>query len=362
MLLIAALGAGNAAAATFSDGNLYQSFEQMTAWASSFATVNSDVVRLVNYGTTSGGRPLLALNITVNPTADDPNKPEFLFAAGIHAREVISSQSAYKLAEYLVAGYRSGDAKFQNILSTRDVWIIPNQNPDGRVVVESGYGDQRKNDHWYAGQPLPATGNSWARGVDLNRNYPHQWSRASPYVTDETYRGPSALSEPEAKGLWDLVHDTSRFSRLLAAIDIHSGASTIIAPWISANDPSPPLPADTRTKFNSLTARMSQLTGYSTNRLSYDSYGTLSDSLYEEFGTYAVTEEVFMGSGDTFTFFNPTNSTTRDATVDKVISSAMYTLSDEAFAVPEPSVFVLLLAGGTLLACIARRRTGRGAR
>jgi carboxypeptidase T len=353
--LIVAVIAGKATAYTFPVG-LYQSFSQMTTWATDLATTNPDIVNLVNYGTTTGGRPLLALNITVNPAANDPNKPEFLFAAGIHAREVIGSQSAYSLAEYLVKGYRNNDATIRNILSTRDVWIIPNQNPDGRVVVEGGYSDQRKNDHWYSGQPT--TGSNWMRGVDLNRNYPHKWILASSDLIDETYRGPSVLSEPEASGLWNLLHDKTRFSHLLAAIDIHSGAATILAPWTSPTDfNANPLPAADRAKFDSLAGRMSQLTGYSTARLSYDSYGTLTDSLYQEFGTYAVLEESYMGpSTDYFTLFNPTDQATRDATVNKVIASSMYLLSDEAFAVPEPSVVVLLAGGAVLLLFVALRR------
>ena len=361
--LIAALAAGNAwAVATFQSVGLYQSFDQMTAWANNLAAANPDIVKLVQYGTTTQGRPLLALNITVNQQVNDPSKPEFLFAGGLHAREVIGSQSAYKLAEYLVNGYRSNnDPVFRNILSTRDVWIIPNQNPDGRAVVEAGYSTQRKNNHWYSGQPT--AGYSYTRGVDLNRNYPHKWNLASASVLDETYRGPSVLSEPEASSLWALLHDQTRFSRLLAAIDIHSGAATILSPWTSPSDfAANPLPAATRAKFDSLAARMNQLTGYPTDRLGYDSYGTLTDSLYEEFGTYAFTEEVFSGPfTDYFTLFNPVDQSTRDATVDRAVSSAMFLLSDEAFAVPEPSILVLLLAdGAALLACVARRRRRMG--
>jgi len=353
---LAALAAGNAAGVTFQSSGLYQSFDQMTVWAANLAATNPDIVNLVQYGTTTGGRPLLALNITINPLANDPNKPEFLFAGGLHAREAIGSESAYKLAQHLVNGYRSGSSTFQNILSTRDVWIIPTQNPDGRVVFEGGYSTMRKNDHWYSGQPT--VGPSYARGVDLNRNYPHKWNLASASVNDETYRGPSVLSEPEAQGLWNLLHDKTRFSRLLAAVDIHSGAATILSPWTSPSEfPAYPLPADTRAKFDILANRMSQLTGYSTARLGYNSYGTLTDSLYEEFGTYAFTEEVFEGPfTDYFTLFNPIDQATRDATVDKAIASSMYLLSDEAFVVPEPSVVVLLAGGALLLLFVALRR------
>jgi len=357
--LLNLLAATSGRAYTFQSTGLYQSFDQMTAWAGDFRAANPDLVSVVQYGATDQGRPLLAIDITVDPLLHDPRKPEFLFAAGIHAREVIASQAAYKLAEHLIDGYRrGGDPVFQSILSTRDVWIIPDQNPDGRVVVEGGYSGQRKNVHWYPGQNTY----DYTCGVDLNRNYPHLWNMASADVLDETYRGPRVLSEPESQSLWTLLHDQSRFSHLLAAVDIHSGAATLLAPWTSPSDfAAHPLPASSRAKFASLADRMSQLTGFSTARLGYDSYGTLTDSLYEEFGTYAFTEETFNGPfTDYFAYFNPVDQATRDAAVDRVIASAMFLLSDEAFAVPEPSMLVLLVAGGVLMLAWVWRRNEVG--
>jgi carboxypeptidase T len=355
--LVALCGAGNLWAYTFQSTGLYHSYNDLAAWAANLQAQNPNLVNVVQYGTTASGRPLLALDITVNPLVNDPNKPEFLFAAGIHAREVITSESARTLAETLVNGYRSADPLYVSMLSKRDVWIIPDQNPDGRMRVEAGYSDQRKNFHWYSGQNT----NDATCGVDLNRNYPHKWSLASSSLKDETYRGPSPLSEAESSSLWNLLHDQDRFSHLVAAIDFHSGAATILTPWTSQTDYNQnPLPAADRQKFDFLATRMQQITGYSTSRLGYDSWGTLTDSLYEEFHTYAVTEEVFGGPFyDYFTYFNPIDQPTRDATINKAVGSAMFMLSDEAFAVPEPSTFVLLVVAGMgALVCIWRRRRG----
>lgn len=342
-------------AATFQSTGLYHSYSELATWASDLQTQNPNLVNVVQYGLTSSGQPLLALDITVNPLVNDPGKPEFLFTAGIHAREVITSEAALALAETLVAGYRANDPLYVNMLSSRDVWIIPDQNPDGRVEVEAGRSDQRKNMHWYSGQNV----NDYTCGVDLNRNYPHKWDLASANLWDETYRGPNPLSEPEAYYLWNLLHDTAQFSHLLCALDIHSGAQTIMSPWVSAEEfNANPLPAATRQKFDSLTAGMQAATGFSTDRLGYSSWGSLTDSLYEEFGAYAMTEEIFGGPfNDYFTFFNPIDQATRDATVSSTVNSAMFLLSDQAFRVPEPSTVVLLAAGaGILLAGLWRRR------
>lgn len=56
-----------------------------------------------------------------------------------------------------------------------DLWVVPTINPDG--VARGTRGN--------------------ARGVDLNRNFPHQWAR----LTGKYYSGPRPLSEPESRAL-----------------------------------------------------------------------------------------------------------------------------------------------------------------
>jgi hypothetical protein len=346
-------------AATFQDTGIYQSYNNLAAWANNLQAQNPNLVKVVQYGTSYLGNPLFALEITANATVNDPSKPEFLFTAGIHAREVIGSEAALKIAENLVNGYTSSDpavqSTYQNMLSQRDVWIIPQQNPDGRLAVEGGRSDQRKNMHLYTGQ----TQSNFTVGVDLNRNFPHMWSSASNIVTDETYRGPSILSEPESKALWDLVNDKTKFSNLLASVDFHSGAQTILTPWSSPTDyknNQSTIPQAVQDKFTALANTLKQKTGLGTDRLTYDYYGTESDSLFEKLGSYSMTEEIYQGSGDIFSLFNPTTAAGRDAATKKAVDSALYLLSNSAFAVPEPPVSMLLATAGFILLAYLRRR------
>ncbi|MBN2581221.1 MAG: PEP-CTERM sorting domain-containing protein [Pirellulales bacterium] len=350
LFLVAAVCAPLAAsvsAATFQSVGIYQSFDQLTAWAHQFADGNPDLVELVQYGASYQGRPLLALNISLQPGVNDPTKPEFLFTGGIHAREVIASQAAYQLAERLVEGYRSGAQEFTDILAEREVWIVPNMNPDGRIVVEGGGSSQRTN----------------LQGVDLNRNFPHSWEKNNASPGSETYAGPEVLSAPEASQFWTMLHDSEKFDHLLGAIDFHSGAQTIIDPWLSPTEfRNDPLPTAERGKFDALADQMSQESGIGVGRLHYDSYGTLTDSLYDEFGAYAFTEELYQGVfTDYFTYFNPVDAATRDDRVNRAVDSALFLLSDEAFAlVPEPSTVLLLVTAGVFVLLRRGRRSAAG--
>jgi hypothetical protein len=309
----------------------------------------------VQYGSSYEGRPLLAIEITANVQTNDTSKSDFLFSAGIHAREIISSEASLKIAEDLVNGYNSTDAatkaKYQNMLTQRDVWIIPNQNPDGRLQVEGGLYSQRKNWHLYTGQSEA----NRTRGVDLNRNYPHQWSKTTGGVTVETYKGPSALSEPESNTLWDFLHNETYFSNLLCSLDFHSGDQRIMTPWTWYQDPSPALPVADAARFNVLKTELGALTQLQTGPYTIGAvYGSFADSLYEEFGSFSMTEELYRGGNtistqeDYYRYFNPTDVATRDAAIKKAVDSALYLLSDAAFAVPEPSTFILLAVAGLM--------------
>ena len=60
-----------------------------------------------------------------------------------------------------------------------DLWVIQTINPDGDRV------HRRQNDH----------------GVDLNRNFPNHWT----HLTGEHYSGPSPLSEPESRAMYNFL-------------------------------------------------------------------------------------------------------------------------------------------------------------
>ncbi len=118
-------------------------------------------------GTSPEGRPIQSLRWNA-----DAGAPIFVFG-GIHGDE----RSAGVVAARLVEAWRSDPTR----LGGAHVILIETVNPDGWAA------NTRKN----------------AAGVDLNRNFQFGWE-AQPR-SSATYGGASALSETEAKILYDLV-------------------------------------------------------------------------------------------------------------------------------------------------------------
>ena len=342
--------------------HLYQSFDELQSWLTEFeaefgteAGGGEKIVKVVEYGQSHQGRTLWAIKISRTPDANNPAKPEFLFTGGVHAREVIGSEACYRLAQHIAGGYRAGDTAMIDILDEREVWILPNMNPDGRIRVEGGYSRQRKTMQLFPYQ----NPDNYQRGVDLNRNFPHRWSSASSSVSSEQYRGKldasskpgTAESTPEATTFWTMLHNDQYFSDIRAAIDFHSGIQSILTPWISAaTSTTSTVPQADREKFDELAGVMNAITGLVINDLNYNAYGTLTDSLYDEFGAYALCEELYRGPvpvSNYFAYFNPVDQSDINTAVDVAIKSSMFLLSDEAFGmIPEPSVWVMLFLGG----------------
>ena len=165
-------------------------------------------------GTTIEGRPIWIYKISDNPNVDE-DEPEIFFNAYIHAREPISFEVLYDLAQYLLNGYGT-DPRATTLVDTRETWILPVVNPDGveynRQTNPNGGGMWRKN----------RRNNGGSYGVDLNRNFGYNWGYdnegSSPYGGDETYRGTGPFSEPETAAMRDFV--VSRHFKL--ALNYHA--------------------------------------------------------------------------------------------------------------------------------------------
>ncbi|MBI2864025.1 MAG: zinc carboxypeptidase [Chloroflexi bacterium] len=274
----------------------YYTYDRMLAELTQLTANYPSIARLYDLGptwkTTKGeaGRRVWALRIR---RGDNP-KPQILFDADQHAREIVTPEIAMRLAKHLLENY-GRDAEATYLVDNRDVWIVPMVNPDGHVLVEGGVSLKRKNDdtdNGGCGEPY------W--GVDINRNFPYRWSSpgADSYPCGETYYGPSAGSEPETQALMRLIDDNS----FMFLMDYHSFGNLVLWPWgytDSGTDLDPRLAA-TGAKLAQLTAR-SGGTSYSPIQGSqlYLTSGNLLDWAYASKSVLAYTTEIG-SSGDWF--------------------------------------------------------------
>ncbi len=204
------------------------------------------------------GYPLRAICITNLQAGDcqltpspypNPPKPRFFLMAAIHARELTTSEMAWRWIDYLTQNY-GVDPDVTMLLDSYEMWVVPVINPDGRWFVELGGSApyyQRKNaDNANGGTscPLPPQEGSQP-GVDMNRNANFGWGYdgTSTFVCDQEYLGTAAASEPETQAVQTLIGDLfpdekgPNYSDPAppdtngAMITLHTFSNQVILPW-----------------------------------------------------------------------------------------------------------------------------------
>ena len=183
---------------------------------------NKDIVTVETIGKSVEGRDLINIKITA-VTENELNQPAIVFMGTHHAREHVSTEIPLMLAQYLVDEYNSGNKAIQQLLQTRIIHIIPMVNPDG-VEWDISTGTYKM---WRKNRTKNADGTF---GVDLNRNYGYMWGGegASANPSSDTYRGPTAFSEPETQAIKKFVEERTNITTLLS---FHTFSKLILYPW-----------------------------------------------------------------------------------------------------------------------------------
>jgi murein tripeptide amidase MpaA len=184
-----------------------------------------------------------------------PSRIGVYLLGGVHAREWGSPDILVHFMEQLADAYRthtgltlSGQrftaADIQQIVNTRDVFVFPQANPDGRhhsMTVDPMWRKNRRP------APAGAPVDPHCVGVDINRNYDFLWNYsahfdpAAPVANStspchpEVYIGPSVASEPETQNVvWILDH----VPNIRFFIDLHSFGEDILYSWGDDEDQS----------------------------------------------------------------------------------------------------------------------------
>ena len=181
------------------------------------AMAQSNVAALLDVGDSIEQRDILALKISDNPDLDE-GEPKILFVGCHHAREWISVEVPYLLADYLVNNH-GVDPAVTALIDAVEIWILPVLNPDGFEYTWTSDRYWRKN----------RRNNGGSYGVDLNRNYSYMWgqSGSSGSPSSSTYRGEAPFSEPETQAVRDLIAEGG-FTFIMS---YHSYGNLILYPW-----------------------------------------------------------------------------------------------------------------------------------
>jgi len=162
----------------------------------------------------------------------DP-RPVVFYNALTHAREPGGMQTLFWFIDDLLSRYGT-DPWATYLIDKRRLYIVPLVNPDGYKVNENTYfmygsfGMWRKNTR---DNNANAAFDSTVDGVDINRNYGVAWGYdnigSSGTASAETYRGPSAFSEPETQVQRDLVAAL----KPKTGLSFHTYQDIFLHPW-----------------------------------------------------------------------------------------------------------------------------------
>ena len=188
--------------------------DEMDNYESMYPTICKvyDLTDTYGCSPTYEGRHIYAMKISDNVNIDE-DEPSFLMVSCHHAREIVTPVIALYSIDQLTSGYGS-DPSITAVVDDYEIWIAPVWNPDG---YEYCY----YYDNWWRKNRRPPD------GVDLNRNYPFGWNSGCSGSTDpysETYKGPSAASEPETQTMM-AFSDDRHFAKVL---DYHSYGNEVL--------------------------------------------------------------------------------------------------------------------------------------
>ena len=275
----------------------YHSAETLENDLRQLAESQPEIAELREIGRSLENRPIWALRIGERRGSEH----KLLFMGCHHAREWVSVEVPYRLAEHLVEN--ASQPPVRQWLQKGEIWVAPMVNPDGHEYSRTQDRLWRKNRRPNADGSI---------GVDPNRNYGYMWgtlniNTSSHVPSDPTYVGPRAFSEPETQAVRNLV------ARELfrGVITYHSYSQLILYPWGYTSEPIPD--ASDLSTMTKLAKRMQQLirgvhgetyTPQQSSQL-YPTAGDTTDWTYGEYGIPSFTIELRPDSPENGGFILP---------------------------------------------------------
>lgn len=224
----------------------YLTLSEMIGQYEEWRLANPDIMSRVQIGTSWNGNAIWAYKIYSAPSTEGSTnsfgvitsqpkrgpipapKRSIVILGGPHAREWIAPSVTLNITKKFIDVLRNPtDDLRPKMESNVALYVIPTLNPDGYVYTWTTNRMWRKNRRNNGGGVY---------GVDLNRNYSKGWggTGSSGSTNSETYRGPSAFSEPETLALKNYC---LTLPPIKGFIDFHSYAEDLLWPWSYTTTP-----------------------------------------------------------------------------------------------------------------------------
>ncbi|MGV9727647.1 M14 family metallopeptidase [Streptomyces albogriseolus] len=283
----------------------YHNYPEMNAEIDQRIAAYPSIMSKRVIGKSYQGRDIVAVKVSDNVGADEA-EPEVLFTHHQHAREHLTVEMALYLLRELGAGY-GGDARITKMVQEREIWIVPDLNPDGGEydIATGSYRSWRKNRQ-------PNSGSSYV-GTDLNRNWDYRWGccgGSSGSTSSETYRGSAPESAPEVKVVADFVRSrvVGGVQQIKAGVDFHTYSELVLWPFgYTYSDTTTGMTADDHAAFKAVGQKMAASNGYTAQQSSdlYITDGSIDDYLWGAHKIFGYTFEMYPRSASGGGFYPP---------------------------------------------------------
>jgi len=161
-----------------------------------------------------------------------------LVVAQLHAREYMTSQLCMKQIEYYLQNYNDkiNGVQVSDVLDKIAIHYIPMANPDGAAISQFGCSAIRdatikKKFLKLPGSENPSLWKANARGVDLNKNYPYNYTARQGRRGSEGYTGIKKCSEPETQAIVNLVNSLKSSTTVRGQINYHATGSIVFGDY-----------------------------------------------------------------------------------------------------------------------------------
>ncbi len=303
--LLDARSGGASRAADFPAGDEgYHTYAEVVAEIQAAASDHAAITALSSIGQSYEGRDLPIIKISDNAAADE-DEPEVLFTCNMHAREHLTTEMCLRIVSRFTDGYGT-DPTVTGFVDSREIYVIPTQNPDGAEFDISGgeYQGWRKNR-----QP----NSDGTVGTDINRNFSYKWgccggSSGSP--SSETYRGPSAASTPEVSAVQAFVDSrvVGGAQQIKAHIDFHTFSELVLWPFGHTYDQvTEGMTQEEYTRFQTIGEEMAGSNGYTPDQSSglYITDGDINDWMWGQHKVLSYCFEMYPSGGGIDGFYPP---------------------------------------------------------